>query len=58
MHLQTLTYHPEVNAITGLRGFAAMWVFIFHFWGSQVIKAVNIEILGWQFDITWCFTFG
>ena len=58
MHLQTLTYQPEVNAITGLRGFAAMWVFIFHFWGSQVIKAVNIEILGWQFDITWCFTFG
>ncbi len=35
-----------------------MWVFIFHFWGSQVLSAVTIKVLGWQFDITWCFTFG
>ena len=56
--LDAPSHQREVGALTGLRGFAAMWVFIFHFWGSQVIKAVNIELLGWQFDITWCFTFG
>ena len=56
--LQASPNPSEVAALTGLRGFAAMWVFIFHFWGSQVLKAVNIEVLGWHFDITWCFTFG
>ena len=49
---------PEIAALSGMRGFAALWVFIYHFWALQVATPVIISFFGVQLDISWCFTFG
>jgi peptidoglycan/LPS O-acetylase OafA/YrhL len=48
----------EVSALTGLRGFAALWVFLYHFWALQVKTPVVIGLFSYQLDISSCFTFG
>ncbi len=49
---------PEITALSGMRGFAALWVFIYHFWALQIATPVVISFFGVYVDISWCFTFG
>ncbi len=41
-----------------MRGFAALWVFIYHFWALQVAAPVVVSFFSLSLDISWCFTFG
>jgi peptidoglycan/LPS O-acetylase OafA/YrhL len=48
----------EIAAISGMRGFAALWVFVYHFWVLEVSAPVVVSFFGIRVDLTWCFTFG
>jgi peptidoglycan/LPS O-acetylase OafA/YrhL len=50
--------HGEILALTGLRGFAAVWVFVYHFWALEVSAPVVLTIGCWQLDITKLFNSG
>ena len=56
--MQASIHQREVAALSGLRGFAAMWVFIYHFWALQVYASVKVSVFGWDVDVTSAFTFG
>lgn len=38
----------DLSALTGLRGVAAMWVFLFHVWGLAGPRAMNLELAGFS----------
>ena len=49
---------PELPALTGLRGFAALWVVLFHVWGlsgSPPLVVPGIDFLqgGWFLSVGW-----
>lgn len=58
MTLESRIQTTEVHALTGMRGFAAFWVFIYHFWALRIGDSVTVSVLGRTIDISACFTFG
>ena len=48
----------EIAALTGLRGFAALWVLLFHVWGAAGPRRITLEAAGWHLDFTPFFSIG
>ena len=48
----------EIAALTGLRGFAALWVLLFHVWGAAGPRRMELAIGGWTLDFTPFFSIG
>lgn len=48
----------EIAALTGLRGFAALWVLVFHVWGAAGPRRMELAIGGWTLDFTPFFSIG
>lgn len=48
----------EIAALTGLRGFAALWVLLFHVWGAAGPRRMTLEVAGWNLDFTPVFSIG
>lgn len=48
----------EMPALTGLRGFAALWVLIYHAWSMAHPELITFNLAGIYFDITAFFSFG
>jgi len=48
----------EIPALTGLRGFAAAWVLMYHAWVFAEPKLITFELVGINFDITPLFSGG
>ena len=50
--------HYYSAGLTGLRGFAALWVFIYHMWVAAVPRSIKIETDNWSVDLTPFFSTG
>ncbi|MFZ2208255.1 MAG: acyltransferase [Porticoccaceae bacterium] len=48
----------EIPALTGLRGFAALWVLVFHTWGAAGPRRMELAFGGWTLDFTPFFSIG
>ena len=48
----------EIAALTGLRGFAALWVLLFHVWGAAGPRRMTLDVAGWSLDFTPLFSIG
>jgi peptidoglycan/LPS O-acetylase OafA/YrhL len=48
----------EIAALTGLRGFAALWVLLFHVWGAAGPRRMTLELGGLNLDFTPFFSIG
>ena len=48
----------EIAALTGLRGFAALWVLLFHVWGAAGPRRMLVEVGGLALDFTPLFSIG
>jgi len=48
----------EMVALTGFRGLAALWVFLYHAWGQSGMAFVGFTFGGWQIDLTPFFRMG
>lgn len=48
----------EIAALTGLRGFAALWVLAYHTWGAAGPRRLEVPIGGWVLDFTPFFSIG
>ncbi|MGE3970688.1 MAG: acyltransferase family protein [Porticoccaceae bacterium] len=48
----------EIAALTGLRGFAALWVLVFHVRGAAGPRPIELAIGGWTLDFTPFFSIG
>ena len=48
----------EIAALTGLRGFAALWVLLFHVWGAAGPRRMTLELGGLSLDFTPLFSIG
>ncbi len=48
----------EIAALTGLRGFAALWVLLFHVWGASGPRRMLVELGGVTLDFTPFFSIG
>lgn len=48
----------EIAALTGLRGFAALWVLVYHTWGAAGPRRMALAIGGWTLDFTPFFSIG
>lgn len=48
----------EIAALTGLRGFAALWVLVFHTWGAAGPRRMELALGGWSLDFTPFFSIG
>lgn len=48
----------EIEALTGLRGFAALWVLLYHAWVLAVPKRIEVPLMGYTLDLTPFFSIG
>ena len=48
----------EIDPLTGLRGFAALWVLLFHVWGAAIPRRMTLDVAGWSLDFTPLFSIG
>ena len=48
----------EIAALTGLRGFAALWVLLFHVWGAAGPRRMILDLGGLSLDFTPLFSIG
>ncbi len=55
---QSSTQGGEIAALTGLRGFAALWVLMFHTWGAAGPRRMEFGIGSWTLDFTPFFSIG
>jgi peptidoglycan/LPS O-acetylase OafA/YrhL len=52
-------YHTEYfSTLTGLRGFAALWVFLYHLWGYAEPRRMMLEIGEYTLELTPLFSCG
>ena len=50
--------HHHLNALTGVRAFAALWVFVFHSWSNAGSPAISLAIRAQPIDLTPLVAFG
>ncbi len=50
--------HQYIDALTGLRGFAAFWVFCHHARALAGFPAVELDLGGWQVNLAFFFNIG
>lgn len=48
----------HLRILTGVRGWAALWVFMFHAWTYAKHPPLVVELLGWSLDLTPFFSMG
>jgi peptidoglycan/LPS O-acetylase OafA/YrhL len=56
--VQRGTRTGEMVALTGFRGLAALWVFLYHAWGQSGMAFVGFNLGEWQVDLTPFFRMG
>jgi peptidoglycan/LPS O-acetylase OafA/YrhL len=50
--------HHHLDALTGVRAFAALWVFVFHSWSNAGSPAIHLAIRSQAIDLTPLVAFG
>lgn len=48
----------EIDALTGLRGFAALWVLVYHVWVAATPRRIEFPLGSWTLDFTPFFSIG
>jgi peptidoglycan/LPS O-acetylase OafA/YrhL len=56
-HAKTRAFY-YTDGLTGLRGFAALWVFLYHTWTSSIPRIVSIKVGSYSIDFTPLFSSG
>jgi len=56
--METPSNAHHLDALTGVRAFAALWVFVFHSWLNSGSPAIHLPILAQSIDLTPLATFG
>lgn len=54
----TVSRSDHHQVLTGIRGWAALWVFLYHAWTLSTPRLITVDLAGWTLDLTPLFSCG